>query len=77
MIPMYMKENYTGACSSIEYANKGDKVFILNRDHFGMTLVCNEYGLKFYVSESILSHKPIEKDAVIIPVQSKPKRKVR
>lgn len=77
MIPVYLKENYTGAYSVIQYGVKGDKVFILNRDHFGMALVMNENGLKFHVHESILSQSKIEKDAVIIPVQQKSKRKVR
>ncbi len=49
MIPMYMKENYTGAYSEIKYGVKGDKVFILGRDTFGMALVMNENGEKFHV----------------------------
>ena len=77
MIPVYLKENYTGAYSVIQYGLKGDKVFILKREPYGMTLVMNESGLKFYVHETILSLKPVEKDAVIIPVQQKLKRKIR
>lgn len=77
MIPVYMKENYTGAYSAIQYGVKGDKVYVLKRDPFGMTLVMNENGLKFYVHDIILSTNPIEKDATIISVQQKSKRKVR
>lgn len=72
-----MTENYTGAFSAIVYGVKGDRVFVLKREPYGMTLVINENGLKFYVHESILSLKPVERDAVIIPVQQKSKRKVR
>lgn len=72
-----MKQAYTGAYSAIIYGVKGDKVFILKRDPHGMTLVMNENGLKFYLHETYLSNQPIEKDAIIIPVQQKPKRQVR
>ncbi len=77
MITVYMKENYTGAYSAIQYGVKGDKVYVLKREETGMTLVMNDNGLKFYVHDIILSLNPIQKDATIIPVQQKSKRKIR
>ena len=75
MIPMYMKEGYSGAYSAIQYGLKGDIVYILDRENDGMALVMNENGLKFYFHESKLSQTKIEKDA-IIPTKQGSKRKV-
>ena len=77
MIPVYMKEGYTGAYSAIQYGVKGDKVYVLKREETGMTLVMNENGLKFWVHDYILSLQPIQKDATIISVHKPTKRKVR
>lgn len=77
MITVYLKENYTGAYSAIQYGVKGDKVYVLKREETGMTLVMNDNGLKFFVRDTILSHQPIQKDATILPVHKPTKRKVR
>lgn len=75
MIPMYMKEGYSGAYSAIQYGLKGDVVYILDRTHDGMALVMNENGLKFYFHESKLSQTKIERDAIISTKQGL-KRKI-
>ena len=76
MIPSYMKESYSGAFSAIQYAQKGDIVYIIDRSHDGITLVTNQNGLKFYIHETKLSNTPVERDAISIPTKPS-KRKVR
>lgn len=74
MIPSYMKESYSGAYSAIQYAQKGDIVYIIKREEQGMVLVFNQNGLKFYIHETKLSNTPVERDII---QTDKPKRKVR
>ena len=76
MIPCYMKESYSGAFSAIQYAQKGDIVFIIHRSEPDMVLVTNQNGLKFYIHETKLSNTPVERDAISIPTKQS-KRKVR
>lgn len=75
-MPIYMKESYTGAYSAIQYAQKGDTVFIIKREPHGMTLVINQNGLKFYIHETKLSNTPIERDEIVVPTKGT-KRKIR
>ena len=75
-MPIYMKEAYTGAYSAIQYAEKGDMVYIIKREPHGMTLVINQNGLKFYIHETKLSNTPIERDEIIVPTKGI-KRKIR
>lgn len=76
MMPIYMKESYTGAFSAIQYAEKGDMVYIIHRSEPDMVLVVNQNGLKFYIHETKLSNTPIERDEIIVPTKGI-KRKIR
>lgn len=71
---MYLKEDYTGPYSKIEYAKKGDIVYITKRS-MNMVMVTSESGFTFHINESKLSQSKIEKDA-IIPTKQGLKRKV-
>jgi len=58
---MYLKNDYKGAASLIQYGLKGDRIHIL-RNEINMILVISENGNQFWINQDDISSTFIEKN---------------